>query len=173
MAPLRPGQAILTRYQGHVLLVICDRQDVLIPIKLAGSYFGLRGGIDLVEVNGTCVPVVFAVIRLTSPGSDLFYTAWVNELATDDGGILESLATQPILPTLLVDSDGKKLAVNDAPNLLRELAHKSLRIVSELAVKQAWTPQHFAFARAATEYEWPTASSLWEMLERRKGSPSP
>jgi hypothetical protein len=173
MAPLRLGQAILTRYQGHVLLFICDRQEILVPIKLAGSFFGLRGGLDLVEVNGTCVPVVFAIIRLTSPGSDLFYTAWVNELATDDGGILESLATQPILPTLLVDSDGKKLAVNDSPNLLRELAHKSLCIVSELAAKQAWTPQHFAFARAATEYEWPTARALWDMLDRRKGPKPP
>ena len=104
MSPLNPGHAILIRRDKQVLFAIYDHQERITPFKNKGVDFVWRCGLDLVEINGVPVPVVFVLIRLTAPVTDLFYTAWINELAADNPGILESLATQPELRMIFVDS---------------------------------------------------------------------
>ena len=97
MQPLQPGQAALTRYDGKVTLVVCDDEEGFAPFLMPGVAFEMKSVFHVNTINGVAVPLVNVLFRLTQNQQQVIYSAWVNELAPGESGLLESLATQPEL----------------------------------------------------------------------------
>ena len=67
MKPLLPGQAVATRHEGKVCLVVCDHRENL---PLGGVAFEIRGGIHDITIDGSTVAVVSVMLRLTASGRE-------------------------------------------------------------------------------------------------------
>jgi hypothetical protein len=136
-------------------------RDVKENLHLGGAHFGVVGGIQRIAIAGVMVPVVLVVIRLTAAGEQRFYSAWIDEL---EEHVIESLGTQAELPVILASPLGERVGRGSVPNGLRQLAHKNLGTVSQLAEQTPWGPHHFSAARVFIEVQYPALERLWQVL---------
>ena len=161
MKALLPWKASFVLRNGQVNLVLCDDQ----PLLSQNVSFEVRFGSFLVEVEQIKVPVVVASVRLLAGGEYRLYTAFLNELAPESAGVLESLTCQSELCVLLVNSRSEHVGQVTIPNHLRTMAQQQLAVVSALVEKAAWAPNHFLAAQTVVETQFRTAANLWWNVE--------
>lgn len=161
MNELLPWKASFVRRHGQVNLVLWDDQ----PLPVQKVSVEVRFGSFLVEIEQITVPVVVASVRLLAGSEYRLYTAFVNELAPEVTGVLESLTCQPELCVMIVNSRSECLGQVTIPNHLRTIAQQQLAVICALAEKAAWEPNHFLAAQAIVEIQFRTAANLWWNVE--------
>ena len=145
MKPLLPGQAAVAKFHGKPCVILCDWRENL-PFEVVSS-FEARSCPHEVTFGSLTIALVEFAIRQEAHGVQRYYRGWINEL---DEHVLEDLATMSEVTIVLADAKGKPVSECRMANWLREVAHKTLGVISDLADKP-WTTAQFAAAVAYLE----------------------
>ena len=98
------------------------------------------------------------------------FSAWINELSSRAGGILESLETQSHLVIALLDESGHTVGNASARNVLAPRMESLRGWISNLARTNPWTRHQFAAAKAYIRSMYPTNEDLWARFDEDSAS---
>jgi hypothetical protein len=155
--------------ENQAMLLACERRELLEPL-LKHVDLNLRARCITVMIDDLAVPVVIVMLRIQGTDESALFSAWINELSSRAGGILESLATQPHVVIALVDESGQTVGTSSARNVLASRMESLRGWIGNLARTNPWTRHQFAAAKAYVRSMYPTNEDLWARFDEESGS---
>ena len=155
--------------ENQAMLLACQRRELLESL-LRHVDLNLRVRCITVMIDDLAVPVVVVMLRIHGTEEPALFSAWINELSSRAGGILESLATQSHLVIALLDESGHTVGTASARNVLAPRMESLRGWISNLARTNPWTRHQFAAAKAYIRSMYPTNEDLWARFDEDSAS---
>lgn len=155
--------------ENQALLLACERRELLESL-LRHVELNLRVRCITVMIDALAVPVVVVMLRIRGAEEPALFSAWVNELSSRAGGILEFLANQSHLTIALLDESGRTVGTSSARNVLTSKMEGLRGWISNLARTNPWTRHQFAAAKAYVRSMYPTNEELWARFDEDSAS---
>jgi hypothetical protein len=150
--------------ENQAMLLACERRELLESL-LRHVDLNLRVRCITVMIDDLAVPVVVVLLRIHGTGEPALFSAWINELSSRAGGILEVLATQSDLVIALLDESGRTVGTASARNMLGQRMESLRGWIGNLARTNPWTRPQFAAAKAYIRSMYPTNEDLWARFD--------
>jgi len=150
--------------ENQAMLLACERRELLESLLRHGD-LNLRVRCITVMIDDLAVPVVVVMLSIHGTQEPALFSAWINELSSQAGGILESLATQSHLVIALLDESWQTVGIASARNVLGPRMESLRGWISNLARTNPWTRHQFAAAKAYVRSMYPTNEDLWARFD--------